>query len=155
MLRWLKLPQSSDVHALHLMCRWTTIIRGNDSVKEGGRDRQTDKLIFGVRASAPLRSMFDLVCLTHVRSTHAYVHFALSVYVCIHLKLHTIIRQSACNWINSTHLTPIHWPPIRSYMKNSVYNAFFNTINNCLTTINTIWSVKNAVYKKKGKKITR
>lgn len=38
-------------------------------------------------------------------------------------------------------------------MKNSVYNAFFNTINNCLTTINTIWSVKNAVYKKKGKKL--
>lgn len=114
---------NSDVHALHLMCHWTTIIRGKDIKKwKKVGETQTDKLISGVRASALLRSTFDLVCLTHVRSTHAYVHFALSV--CIHLKPYTIIRQSACNWINSTHLTSIHWPPIRSYMKNTV---FFNT----------------------------
>ncbi len=126
MLRWLKqLPfptPNSDVHAIHLMCRWTTIIRGKDIKWKKVGERQTDKLISGVRASAPLRSTFDLVCLTHVRSIHAYVHIALSV--CIHLKPYTIIRQSTCNWISSTHLTLIHWPPIRSNMKNT---EFFNT----------------------------
>lgn len=76
-------PQNSDGHALHLMCHWTTIIRGKDIKKwKKVGERQTDKLIFGVRASAPMRSTFDLVCLTHVKSTHAYVHFALSV--CVH-----------------------------------------------------------------------
>lgn len=110
---------NSDVHAIHLMCRWTTIIRWKDIKWKKVRERQTDRLIYGVRASAQLRSTFVLVCLTHVRSTHAYVHIALSV--CIHLKLYTIIRQSTCNWINSTHLTLIHWPPIRSNMKNTVF----------------------------------
>lgn len=111
-----------SIFNLKSKCACTTLVIGWQSlVKMWDRKKETDRWIDLWSESFCFNAFYSIpVCLTHIRSTHACVHLALRLCVClfcrlsVHSILHTIIKQK-----QTARLYLIHRPLI-NLIKNTI-----------------------------------